>query len=420
MSNRVKFDPIPAPKSPLPIIIVGVLIIVGGILIGRLTPLLFPPQGSAIAPQIDGLFQFMLTIGGAIFLLVQGVLAYSIFRFRVKDESDRSDGAAFHGNNTLEFIWTMIPCVIVIALVAYSLTVWSSMTTPQDNERVIPVTAQQFAWTFSYVEESIINPQTNAPVEWQDSNLHVIVGENVALVMQAADVNHAFWVPAFRVKQDVLVGRETTLRFTPTIATPRNPVDNVLYAENGFQIRCAELCGGGHGNMSLLSYVVVHDTRESYMEYVIDATYDIINPPQDPIVLGELILQGGGQFEYPCSGCHTLTELGWNGLTGPALDGVGDRADRRQAGLTGGEYIVRSLRHPQEYIVPGYANAIMPQFVEVEENLNYMPDADAIGIAAYLYCDQRADPLDMEACAEGISSIQTEATSEVTEDTGGQ
>jgi cytochrome c oxidase subunit II len=93
---------------PLPwILIAAVGIIVGGILIGLTTPWWFPTQASAEAQSVDRLFQVLLTIGGAIFLLVQGMIIYSVIRFRVRAD-DATDGPNIHGNTTLEVIWSSI------------------------------------------------------------------------------------------------------------------------------------------------------------------------------------------------------------------------------------------------------------------------------------------------------------------------
>src|SRR5262245_17455139 len=104
----------------LPLIIIAIVVIGGGILISFVTPTLFPREGSAQAQQIDTLFQVMLAIGAALFLLVQFLIYYSAIRFRVTDENDKSDGPPIHGHNGLEIVWTVIPSVVVVILVIYS------------------------------------------------------------------------------------------------------------------------------------------------------------------------------------------------------------------------------------------------------------------------------------------------------------
>ena len=131
------------------IVAAGLAIILGGLLIASFTPSLFPAQGSTQAQQVDNLFRFMLAIGGSIFLLVNGVLLYSVIRFRAR-KGDNSDGPPIHGNTTLEFTWTVIPAIIVTVLTFYSFTVWTSIREPQANEQTVNVVGQRFAWSFNY------------------------------------------------------------------------------------------------------------------------------------------------------------------------------------------------------------------------------------------------------------------------------
>ncbi len=127
----------------------GLAIILGGLLLSTLTPQLFPAQASVQAQQTDGLFRFMLAIGGAIFLLVNGVLLFSVIRFRAK-KGDISDGPPIQGNTTLEFVWTVIPAIIVAAITIYSYQVWTTNIAPQPNEQIVNVVGQRFAWSFNY------------------------------------------------------------------------------------------------------------------------------------------------------------------------------------------------------------------------------------------------------------------------------
>ncbi|MFN8376924.1 MAG: cytochrome c oxidase subunit II transmembrane domain-containing protein [Anaerolineae bacterium] len=391
----------------VPVIILAVIVIVGGILISQTAPSFFPRQGSVQSQQLDTLFQVMLALGGGLFLLVQILIYYSAIRFRVKDPNDKSDGPPIHGNNTLEIVWTAIPAVVVVILVIYSYSVFTSLQTPRDNEYTVDVVGRRFAWQFTYTApEDVLDPATGAAVQFSDSNLYTYIGQNLLLQMTSVDVNHAFWVPEMRLKQDLLVGRTTELRFTPILATGPDE-DGTYYIQHGFPLRCAELCGDGHGNMGLISHVVVFATEERYMEWFNSRVYSVQNPPEDPVLRGEQVLISG---EYPCSGCHTLDSLGWTGVTGPNLNGIGDRAGRRVAGTSAEEYIITSIRHPQRFVVPGYSNALMPQFVEDNpDDRNYMPDTDAIAIAAYLCTQTESGD---SAC--DIATIEAIAAQEVT------
>ncbi|MBK8025536.1 MAG: cytochrome c oxidase subunit II [Chloroflexi bacterium] len=201
-------------------IIAGALgIIFGGLLIGTLAPLVLPVQASAESQQVDSLFRFMLVIGGAIFLLVIGALVYSIIAYRAKP-GDRSDGPPIHGNSTLEIVWTLIPAVIVIILTIYSFQVWTSIRTVRADNQDVGVVAQRYAWSFNYA----ITPETLPPdvsidmleepvrtaltseggLRFSNQQLHTWVGQQVEAKIRSEDVNHAFWIPAMRIKQDAL------------------------------------------------------------------------------------------------------------------------------------------------------------------------------------------------------------------------
>jgi cytochrome c oxidase subunit II len=420
---KLKFDEVVNAKSLPPVLIGGAVCLVFGIALALFVPSLFPRQASNIAVAVDQLFTFMLVIGGAIFLLVQGVLLYSIWKFKAP-KGDTSDGIPLHGNNALEFIWTLIPSIIVIILSIYSFIVWQETNAvPADGVRVdtIRVTAARFAWTFTYSGQAI-NEETGQwmDVTWSSPDLHLEVNVPVHLIMTAADVNHALWIPEMRVKQDLLVGRETELRFIPTALsrTITNPDDGVADAIAGdFDIVCAELCGGGHGNMSLLSYAIVHNT-ESYQKWNSNSAWLIANPPDDWILRGQNLLASG---KYPCSGCHMLeTFPAWPGNSGPNLTGVATRAQSRVFGQSAAQYLVTSIRHPQRYIVTGYGNA-MPQFHEDTAAVNYMSDDDLMAIVAYL-CQQTVggEPAACVPVGSDISDVRPYAESEVTQPgTGG-
>jgi cytochrome c oxidase subunit II len=376
------------------IVVAGLAIIVGGFLISLVTPALFPVEGSTQAQQVDGLFRFMLVIAGAIFLLVQGVLGYSVLRFRAP-KGDTSDGPAIHGNTTLEFVWTVIPAVLVLSITIYAYQVFQSTRAPQPNERAVHVTAARFAWTFTYditqdmipadvnfddlTEEVKADFEDDGVVQFSSPQLHTWVNQPMVMEMNSQDVIHSFWVPAMRVKQDVMPGRTTDIRFTPIEA-------------GQYRIVCAELCGSGHGNMAgsqdndgnlLNAWLVVHADEAAFMhEFFTPNMNQIIFPPTDPIALGRQILAGG---KYPCATCHTLTDLGWQGKIGPSLDGIGIREQRlSQAGEPDIlSYIHDSVRQPHAFLVPGFG-PLMPQFNPEPDQPNYMPEGDLTAIMAYL------------------------------------
>ncbi len=374
------------------IIVAGLAIIVGGVAIALLTPYVLPTVGSAEAQQVDDLFRFMLALGGMIFLLVQGAILFSVIRFRVR-KNDYSDGPPIQGNTTLEFIWTVIPAIIVVVITIYAYTVYTNIRAEKPNEQEVAGLGQRFAWTFTYavpaeavpatVDQSRIPDEvqtvldTEGQVTFSSPQLHTWVGQPMHVLLESEDVNHAFWIPGMRVKQDLLPGRVTDIRFTPIEA-------------GVYRIVCAELCGGGHGDMAgqvtakgelIGAWLVVHQDEETYLrEFWSPEAASVLNPPEDPVERGRALIQN-----YPCSGCHRLSDLGWTSVTGPSLDGIGSRTQRLSA--TGAasieDYVHTSLREPAQYVVPGYS-PLMPQFNDSPDEANYMPEDQLEAIVAYL------------------------------------
>jgi cytochrome c oxidase subunit 2 len=259
--------------SPLITFLVGIVLMLAGFWIGNNVNLL-PIDASANAPVVDDLFRVLFIIGTILFLGIVGLLVFSLVRFR-RRAGDTSDGLAIEGNLPLEIVWTAIPAIVVLFVGIYSYDIyermggmgalndhgmmhqaamhdmapqgapdpegpppariWAGITAPADGASVLPVevTALQFAFLFHYPDGDITSGE-----------LHVPSGRPVQLRMEARDVIHAFWVPQFRLKQDVIPGQPTVLSFTAT-------------RPGSYPIVCAELCGPYHGGMR--STVVVHE-----------------------------------------------------------------------------------------------------------------------------------------------------------------
>jgi len=431
---------------------------------------ILPEQASLQAQNTDQLFYIFLGIGAFVFFLVQGLLLYSVIRFRA-NPTDTTDGPAVHGNTTLEIVWTIIPSVVVVILSVLAFVVWSTNNEPQENENFvngesIPVSAlgQRYAWSFTW--DTGQQDVDGNDIFLTSSELHTYVGQNMSLDMTTQDVIHSFWVPVMRVKQDLLPGRTTTIRFTPIETDAgfeytqlNGPVSLLTATENGevvlevpdgenlevklleqtelgdfhyvrtndnvegwvsvneidhlynrYRLICTELCGGGHGEM--FSWLVVHQDESAFLaNYYEPEVAKLVVPPEDPVLFGEQVLSGA---VYPCASCHVLDSLGWAGVTGPSLNGIADRAGDRVSTLDGAEYLIESLHLPNEYIVPGYNAGQMPHFGLSEEApegqapYTFMPNDDLIGIVAYL-CTQTASG-DVADSTCGVDLTDIDAT----------
>lgn len=209
----------------------------------------FTSPASDIAREVSANNNFNISIYLPFLILPELMLLYIIFRFR-----DRKDGrkpATFMGNHTLEIIWTAIPCLALLAVVvpAWNL-LWKMELPPADKERalIVEVRGKSFAWDYKYQQDGISIGQD---VAGGQEPLVLENGRAVILNITSNDVNHAWWIPAFGVKKDAIIGRYTNTWFTPdTLGV--------------FKGQCAELCGQGHGIMFISSVVV---TPEQFTLY---------------------------------------------------------------------------------------------------------------------------------------------------------
>jgi len=218
---------------------------------------LYPPDAATIqAENVRGLYDIVFALAIAIFLAVEGLIVWSILRYRRKP-GDTELPAQTHGNNTVEIIWTLIPTVIVLYLFAIS---WNSLNTVDaisaQPEIRIHALASQFQWQFEYLDASGKKVATQTiPLQSDGGGMAVPVGKNVLVTLDSADVIHAFYVPRFLFKRDVVPGQHNQFQFTvdPSEATDGNPAV--------FRGQCAELCGIGHRTML---FNVIGMTQKDY------------------------------------------------------------------------------------------------------------------------------------------------------------
>ncbi len=181
-----------------------------------------PPQASAESKLIDDLFSFLVTLGTFIFLGVVGTLTYSVL-FQRADKYDSSDGPHIEGNVTLEIVWTAIPFFLVIWIAGYSYQIYDRMAISGPMEHAhggmamaatspamgadleqIEVHSRQWVWEFRYPGQNVTS-----------SELHLPNNQRVKLALTSEDVIHGFYIPAFRLKQDIIPGRKIDFEFTP-------------------------------------------------------------------------------------------------------------------------------------------------------------------------------------------------------------
>lgn len=199
----------------------------------------FPAQASSQAKNTDTLYHVLVIASVPIFVLVVAVILFSVWQFRMRPGEELKDGPPIHGNTRLEVFWTAIPAALLLGLVSYSFVVLN------DNERKpagvqeiqIGVTGQQFFWDYEYPSS------VTGGKPLKSYQLYLPEGDTVYFNLRSKDVIHAFWIPAFRLQEDVVPGITTHYRVTP---------DRL----GTYPVVCNLLCGSGHSLMRSAVHVV--------------------------------------------------------------------------------------------------------------------------------------------------------------------
>lgn len=204
----------------------------------------FPADASTQAGNLHTLYDVLLIASVPIFVIVETVVLYCVWRFRMRPGQERMDGPPIHGNTRLEVVWTILPAVLIIGLISYAYAVLRANEKRHANALTVNVTARQFAFEFSYPQpggRTVVSPV-----------LYLPQGRPVVFKLRSLDVIHSFFVPEFSEKLDAVPGITTTLRVTPT-RLGRYPVE------------CTELCGPGHAFMRSTAYVVPSQQFSSWL-----------------------------------------------------------------------------------------------------------------------------------------------------------
>jgi cytochrome c oxidase subunit 2 len=200
-----------------------------------------PIDVSADGYRIDHLFYFILYLTGVVFIVTEVALFY--FMWRYNKQSNVEPAKFTHGSHTLEVVWTILPAVTLLFIAIYQINAWADakMVLPSADGRPVPplaeVTGRQFEWRIRY-------PGPDGRLYTRDdlhevNDLHIPVDQDIVLVIKAEDVLHSFFLPNFRVKQDVVPGLKQHVHFRARPGTEGQSYDLV----------CAELCGWGHYKM---------------------------------------------------------------------------------------------------------------------------------------------------------------------------
>jgi cytochrome c oxidase subunit 2 len=213
-------------RTILMLVAIAILMAVISLWMGQVAYTWFPPQASAESVLIDNLFSFLTTLGTFICLGVFGTLSYSVL-FQRADKYDESDGPPIEGNVKLEIIWTAIPFALVIWIAVYSYQIYEQMSILGPMEHVHMMASAQAAPLESLENDPKVDTTENIEVfsrqwSWEfrygdvtSTELHLPNNQRIKLALHSSDVIHGFFIPAFRLKQDIIPGQVIDFEFTP-------------------------------------------------------------------------------------------------------------------------------------------------------------------------------------------------------------
>ncbi|MBB4061304.1 cytochrome c oxidase subunit 2 [Salinibacter ruber] len=288
-----------------------------------------PEAASTMAPKIDSLFTFVNVVSGILLVGVVAAMLWFMYRYRRQDPAERP--SPVKESKLLEISWIVIPTILVLLVFNWGFKSFVAQKTIPDNAYEIRVQARSWGWSFEY------------PNGVTTDTLYVPADEPVKTTMSSQDVIHSFYVPAFRVKQDVLPNRYTSVWFEAT-------------KEGTYDLFCTEYCGRNHSEMDAEVKVVSRARFDEWLESA--GTPDDIPLPE----LGEKLYTQQG-----CQGCHSLDG---SDMVGPTWKGLYGKTDHQMAdGSTvtaDANYLRESILQSGAKVVEGYQN-VMPSYASLSE-----------------------------------------------------
>jgi cytochrome c oxidase subunit II len=315
-----------------------------------------PEQASTVAPTIDNVFYFIYWVCVVFFVIIAGVMFYFMIKYRRRGKNDKVGTITHHTG--LEIAWSVLPSFLLVLMFWWGFKGFMQLRTVPPGAYDIRVDAAQWSFSFRYQNGT------------ESDEVHTWKGKPTRMVMWSKDVLHAVFIPAFRVKRDIVPGRYSELWFEPT-------------KSGNFKLYCAEYCGTSHSDMR--ARVIVHETKsdfdewlknadplnsltpEQFVEYKADYDAFMAKYKSDPLLgpklakLQKPVEMGAKLYEKKgCKSCHTIDGSKFTGPTWKALWG-------RQEAIAGGtmvtvdeNYVRESIKEPNAKKVAGYENVVMP------------------------------------------------------------
>jgi cytochrome c oxidase subunit 2 len=321
----------------------------------------FPAHASEQIKRTSTLYDVLLIASVPMFVIVETVVIFSVWKYRMRPGQEEMDGPPIHGNTRLEVLWTVLPAILIFGLAIYGYTVLRSNEASKADAMTVNVTTRQFAFQFSY-------PNQNGKTVVSQI-LYLPRGRPVVFKIHSYDVVHSFFVPEFAEKLDAVPGITTTLRVTPTRI-------------GSYPAECTELCGPGHSFMRAQVKVVSPSVFTAWIsKQPNNGAPPIGTPPSSaaaasaPSGTTSTTSQSGGASASAgkaiftgsagCSSCHTLAAAGATGTVGPNLDerlrkDCATSQSKKVRGPTLEKCIQTAITKPYAYIPSGYQPGIMP------------------------------------------------------------
>ncbi len=283
---------------------------------------LFPDAASSMAGQVDALYFFLIAVSLFFTVVIFGGCAYFAIAYQRRDPDFVP--AAQKDSMLLEVAWSVIPFLITLIMFAWGAVIFFRVYTPPEGAMEMYAVGKQWMW------------KTQHPEGHREINeLHLPVGRDIKMTMTTEDVIHSFFIPAFRVKKDVVPGKYTTMWFKPTKV-------------GKYHLFCAEYCGNQHSGMVGSVHVMEAADYEAWLAGV--------NRGESMAQAGERLFSRLG-----CASCHQTDDKG----RCPTLKDIFNKPVQLQNGqraMVDESYLRESVLKPQAKVVAGYQNQEMPTF----------------------------------------------------------
>lgn len=319
---------------------------------------ILPEVASTIASQVDALYFFLVLLSAFFFLLIAALIFFFGIRYRKRSGNEKA--TPVHGSLGLELLWTIIPFGLSMVIFGWGAVIYFDMNSPPPDATNVYVVGKQWMW-------KVQHPEGNREI----NEMHVPVGTPVRVIMTSEDVIHSFYVPAFRIKMDVVPGRYTSTWFEAT-----KPGEYHLF--------CAEYCGTSHSEM--IGKVIAMEPTD-YQDWLNRASAET-----------QSMAQAGEQLfnQLGCGTCHADD----SSARGPSLYGLYGSQVQLVSGdtVTADEaYVRRAILQPASQVTAGYG-PVMPTYE------GQVTEEELLRLIAYIKS--------MAVSARSESSVEREETEE--------